>query len=967
MSCNGSQKCECGCCSGIAVETPQGEYNLPGLPAIAYRTGTWASFRESMLAGLSNSKYPALGALKTRDTDDLTIALLDGTAVMLDILTFYQERLANESYLRTATQLFSLMQLSSLIGYQPSPGVGASTYLAFTLRAATGLPANPATTAITIPAGTNVQSVPGQGQTPQGFQTSADILAKPDWNALPVQAGLPWVPAAGQTSAYLAGTSTLLSPGDAILIVGDERLISNPLSPVWDLVHVTSVQPDTVNQRTLVSWAEPLGQTGGPSVENPQVFALRQRASIFGYNALNPMLLTSTARCELGTALNSAGTDWNFVQPTDSNGDYLIDLDAVYSKLTAGGWAWTVDGATGDTELYNLTAVMTASRSNYGISAKVTRFIPDIPATDNPFNVAATRTLSVLAQSEVLPQIAQPLDHPLYGTQLDLAVLRPDLVGITAVAVTGQNPKLTVSAGATTTAGGQPQRIAVTFVPDDDPSAAYALAQGAVLTLLQAPNTIVNGDGSIPPWTTYAGSPTLMVADASGRTGTVTTALSNFILTPAAASDPTVQETALVSSVAMQTNGVEWTQIVLQAPLLNVYDRTSATVNCNVGAATAGSPVTELLGNGSAATPNQTFVLKQSPLTYVTAATPTGSVSSLQVTANGATWSSVPTLYKQPPSAQVYATTNLPGGAAQVTFGDGVEGATLPTGANNIQATYRVGLGSAGNVPAATITTLVDRPVGVGGVTNPLRAIGGQDAQSVAGIRANAPLSVLTLGRAVSITDYQNFANSFAGIGKASALWIPNGTYRGVFLTVASASGAALTSASQTLINLVAALTNYGNPNVAIYPASFLETTFGLNANVLYDPAYSQPAVQAAITALLQSTYSFANRTFGQGVTFDELAALIQGVAGVVAVNVLSLSVVATSPAGDIGSASFSLSAYTTWAARALTQPLPRPCPSASNAICPYVPQPSNTALPQPAEILVLDPDPANVTLGVMS
>jgi predicted phage baseplate assembly protein len=327
----------------------------------------------------------------------------------------------------------------------------------------------------------------------------------------------------------------------------------------------------------------------------------------------------------------------------------------------------------------------------------------------------------------------------------------------------------------------------------------------------------------------------------------------------------------------------------------------------------------------------------------------------------------VPTLYHQPPSAQVYATTNLPGGAAQVTFGDGVEGATLPTGANNIQATYRVGLGSAGNVPAATITTLVDRPVGVGGVTNPLRAIGGQDAQSVAGIRANAPLSVLTLGRAVSITDYQNFANSFAGIGKASALWIPNGTYRGVFLTVASASGAALTSASQTLINLVAALTNYGNPNVAIYPASFLETTFGLNANVLYDPAYSQPAVQAAITALLQSTYSFANRTFGQGVTFDELAALIQGVAGVVAVNVLSLSVVATSPAGDIGSASFSLSAYTTWAARALTQPLPRPCPSASNAICPYVPQPSNTALPQPAEILVLDPDPANVTLGVMS
>ena len=111
--------------------------------------------------------------------------------MVLDILTFYQERLANESYLRTATQLRSLTELSRLIGYQPSPGVSAATYLAFTLKAAPGLPPDPSTPAITIPAGTQVQSVPAQGQTPQTFETSADILAKPDWNALPVQTGDP--------------------------------------------------------------------------------------------------------------------------------------------------------------------------------------------------------------------------------------------------------------------------------------------------------------------------------------------------------------------------------------------------------------------------------------------------------------------------------------------------------------------------------------------------------------------------------------------------------------------------------------------------------------------------------------------------------------------------------------------------------------------------------------------------------
>src|SRR5579859_7067306 len=195
MSCIGPRDCTCGCCSGTSVQTPQQALNGPGLAAIAYRAGTWASFKESMLARLSSSDYPALAALQTRSDDDFSIALLDASAVMLDILTFYQERLANESYLRTATQLDSLTQLSRLIGYHPSPGVSAATWLAFTLKSATGLPANPGTSAITIPAGTQVQSVPAQGQTPQSFATSVDVLAKPGWNAMPVQTGIPWLPA----------------------------------------------------------------------------------------------------------------------------------------------------------------------------------------------------------------------------------------------------------------------------------------------------------------------------------------------------------------------------------------------------------------------------------------------------------------------------------------------------------------------------------------------------------------------------------------------------------------------------------------------------------------------------------------------------------------------------------------------------------------------------------------------------
>src|SRR5215469_8107889 len=119
----------CGCCVGTSVQTPHQPDNLPGLPAVARRIGTWATFKKSLLARLSSSDYPALAPLKTRSDDDFTIAFLDATAIVLDILTFYQERLNNESYLGTATQLRSLTELSRLIGYQPAPGVSASTYL----------------------------------------------------------------------------------------------------------------------------------------------------------------------------------------------------------------------------------------------------------------------------------------------------------------------------------------------------------------------------------------------------------------------------------------------------------------------------------------------------------------------------------------------------------------------------------------------------------------------------------------------------------------------------------------------------------------------------------------------------------------------------------------------------------------------------------------------------------------------
>jgi len=1024
VSCTCSAGCTCGCCSGTSIQTPQQIANLPGQPAIVYRTGTWAQFNESMLARLSSATYPALSLLKTRDNDDFTLAFLDASAVMLDILAFYQERLANESYLRTAQQLQSLTELSRIIGYQPAPGIASSVYLAFTLKATPGTPANPSTSPgtppdlttppITIPISTQVQSVPVQGQKPQTFETSAAIPAKPDWNALPILAALPWA-ASSATGMYLAGTANQLNAGDLILMLGSGRSANNTGSD-WSVQFLTTVAPDTANNRTWIAWATPLPSATSLVSPVPLLFAFRQRAALFGYNAIEPYMVSTKNLPNFPVPTNG---DWTGISPSTT-----IDLDSSYSKIATGSWVVLVQqtittstpaasssaftsvseagsgfraffqkpsgvlsgaesgasaGAfevgptttvTTSVDLYHASSVAAVSRSDFAMSAKITRITPD---TTNDLGNYSARTAMAFAQTDQLTPALQPLDHPLYGTLVDIQALRPDLIGATVIAVSGTAQKIALNHGVAN----------IVFVPDQEGSKTVPVNPGDTYTLIAPPALPFSPDGSIPSWSTSNFALTLKVMDASGRTGTlqgssssVPLYLSYFSLAAPSQNDLEISECALVTQTVgvmppatTAANGsVPHTEFQLTNPLLNCYCRATTTVNGNVAPATAGATVTEIMGNGSATTPNRSFTLRQSPLTYVQASTPNGSRSTLTVRSNGVAWTEEPTLYDQPPTAQVYVIENQFDGTSDVIFGDGVEGATLPTGQNNIIGTYRIGSGSAGNVAPGAITTLLQRPLGVSGVINPQAATGGADPESIDDVRTNAPQTVLTLGRAVSIADHQNFAATFAGIAEAYAIWIPSGSARGVFITVAADGGTDLPPGNPTLTKLVTALQSYSNPLVPVTATSFMETLFGFSAEVKYDPSYDRPTVQAQIRQTVTTAFSFANRTFGEGVSADEIAAVIQGVSGVIAVNVTGLTPLQSSTAGDLANLSggFTVSNWNAWMSQQVPN-VPRPHSDTASRICPYVPVPSSQGLPLPAEILVLSSDPTEVTLGVMS
>ena len=880
-----SSQSDCGCCAGVAVQTPTAVNNRPGLGALAYRAGTHGAFRHSMLARLAAAKWASLGQLRSRDQDDFTIALLDAWAVVGDVLTFYQERIANESYLRTATQRLSILELARLIGYQLAPGLAASTHLVFTLEDAPGAPEQ-AAKPLFLPIGARAQSVPGPGEEAQIFETTEEIEARPEWNAIAVQTSERWRPKYADTGLYVTGIVNQLQPGDVILIVGAHRM-TNPGSERWDMRVLQSVTPDAKNNRTYLGWREGLGHDQPfmlPADEPANVFVFRQRAALFGHNAPDPRMYNTTGT-QIIDFLTDDGKAWEDFKIRNNE----VDLDAVYPKILSGSWFALVSdeklntnaSLPGYVELYKAKAVTHLSRNDFGISGRITRLSPD--TTENLSRYQLRGTL-VLAQSEELSVAERQWTYPIYGVELPLNSRVEGLVPGRPIAISGKRQRLRIAEQSNAPVLNFDGGGSVVLKPDDILSFAGQPVKliGAVAHALTPAqfDAALNEDP--------APLLRLEVIDRDGRTGAVILQTASIRLEPAGADDATVSEIAFVDDApdSAVIHDRDRTTIKLASPLVYVYDRATVRINANVAAATHGESVKEILGSGDGMTPYQIFNLRHTPLTYVGADTPSGSASTLKVYVNDVLWRETRFLYGRAPSDHVYVSRRDDAGRTTIQFGDGITGARLPTGQNNVRAEYRKGTGLGGLAAAGQISQLLSRPLGLKEVVNRAVAQGAEDPESRDDARRNAPLTVLTLDRAVSLRDYEDFARTFAGVAKAQAVWVWDGRKRSVFITVAGPEGAELDEEGAVLTQLKAALRSYGDPYVAFTVKNYRKVLFQLHGTVTIHSDHVIDTVMAAVTEVLRNAYSFELRQFGQPVALSELVAVIHAIPGVVAVDI---------------------------------------------------------------------------------
>jgi len=893
--------------------TPLSTANRPGLPALSYRIGTHATFLETMKARLSSSEFPALAKLTSREADDPAIALLDAWATVGDVLTFYQERIANEGYLRTATERRSVLELARLVGYQPRPGVAASVYLAYTID-----PGYKEETVIS--AGSRSQSVPGPGETAQSFETGEDLKARAQWNNLHPRMKQPQTPESIRSGdgtrahLYLKGISTNLKPNDPLLIDFGNG--------TREFHRVQEVVPDTVADHTRVILQT--FSSDGPATET--AVTNETSGNLIESLTLPPSIPPANSRKLVRNLNDQFGGKKNDNETDEKEAQLLKTLntnEASYAtaKVFAPSLKETLRSASANAQVTPENKITV-----YALRVKASLFGQNHPGTPiydrgetgmitvRGYTPPSLKSLWIGVTSDNLERIAiEPQDEQL--KPVDWAVIeRPvlnanDLVTGRVYSVHGVTDAQAVSMSAL----GFSAKVSLLTV--DKPwfaglskdevekllNSTSLLRQTMVYTraekldLSEEPiiqpicggtDDLIELDGfyeglEAGRWVIVSGE--REVNDTSGVRFSELSMLS------------TVAQSVRMHSAAPGGNGKvptplpgdkPHTFIKLAEPLAYCFKRDSVKIYGNVVLATHGETRTETLGGGDGSKPLQQFALKQPPLTFIPAPNPSGVDSTLKIYVNEVQWHESNTLFGLQARDRRFVTQTDDEGKTAVIFGNGREGVRLPTGIENVRAVYRNGIGKGGNVKAEQISLLSTRPLGAKEVINPLIASGGADKETRDQARKHAPLAVMALDRLVSVQDYEDFTRVFAGIGKARAAGLSDGRRQIVHLTIAGADDIPIETHSDLYRNLTEALRRFGDPYQPFRIELRELKLLVLSARARIHPDYLWEKVEPKIRAALLDTFSFERREVGQDALLSEAFSAMQKVAGVEYVDI---------------------------------------------------------------------------------
>ncbi len=844
----------CDCCGGLTVTAPRASFERAGLAGVSLRAGDYWSFRDSMFANLTSSQHGPLADLRSRDPQvDFSIALIDAWAVTGDILTFYNEWLASETFLETAGDLSSLHLLSQLIGYTPFPGVSASAKLAFTMSESEGAPK-----AIELPSGVKVQSTPGPDEEAVIFETDEPIAARPAWNAMRPRLGDQQTLATTTRELLLAGTQTGLKPGDGLYFQSDTG------SAVFAYVRNVELLP-----------ADPIADPDKPDLTRIEIdpIVTAPLASAVTLPPAPPVpTFPAVVAAALGTTVDAEGLD-------DLLAENAISEEDLIEPISGAG------------AVPKRVLVFRQSAGTFGKAAPALETLPQSLVGDIP--VYGTNTNGDVIIENTVPGPFAGRTKATWADEgtleyLDTAenyvfldrVVEGVAAGSAVVLIDGSSWGIYEPVDATETAlsefaiSGKSTRLKM---PNDNGfgtltirgTTAFFDSEWLDLPLRPREDDLRTGD-------TFVELEGFLPGLQAGQTLALIGTLADGVDAPAI-------EFAEIATVEHVLDPQGGTRITLASGLAQEFDRRAVRMNANIARATHGETTFEVLGEGGALPPFAKFAAKQGPLTNVSSSEPSGFSPELTLKVNGIEWHRVSDFLDAQPEDRVFKLDRDIDGKPQIGFGDGFAGAIPRNGQDNITIDYRVGTGLGGRVAADQLNILMSRPLGLEDVTNPLPSEGGGNPATVLDLKDNLPLYCRTMDRVVSLSDFADFARGFAGIAKSLAerVMLPGQPAPGVVVTVAGEEGAEVPEDGDLYGFLRNALVDSGIPFARFNLRNYRKRYFRMAAKVKPMADYDPEMVLTEVENALRDAFSFENREFAQSVFASEVLTVIQNVDGV--------------------------------------------------------------------------------------
>lgn len=818
--------CRNDCRAPIAF--PRAIANRPGLPRIGYRIGTYADFREALFHALNQN--PVLAPWTYRGADDPGIALLEGAAIVGDILTFYQEVYANELYLTTAMLPRSITELVRLIGYRPSPGVGGRGIFAFEVSG---------DKPITIPARFPLTADVTGLEEAADFETVEQIVARPALSKFPLYRPSTTPAIASGTATFAANAAQLAAAGITLEKGNRLMLASSATAPSSYQIAVI----DRVETRLDRLEITIKGAWLGSSATSITAFKLGRDFRHFGYNAPPKETVVS------GGTASQVDVDFTRTVGDDSILGFLGGGGAMLSLKASTGATFPLDSQVDDLGP-GATLILIAEVepgfgfafggsyvslgyggfSAFGASIETVFAVRQVTSVRN-----GTETRGAMTGGSTIVRLNQRLSSGI-GDYADIRRIQIHEVAGAPFALTGPRTPL----------GAAPVTTLDFFGNGDD----YAALDGRRLQFVRRE--------------------------------------------PKPGEEPAFEETtAAISTGAIGNRAIDTLRPLSLSPALQEFssvefpltfppDEPPVLVHGNLAVATQGKtekPVA--LGNGDARTTFQTFAIPKAPLTYLVAnsATPP-EVPQLTVTVDGIEWTRVASFIGRGPKDQVYVVREDSTGTSYVQFGDGETGARTSSGIGNIVITYRTGVAAFGPLKPGAAADAGERLTGLDGVALLDEITGGAAAEDREKSRVAAPGTIQSLGRLVSLRDFETETLGIPGVSAASAAWAVVDDVPTIAVTVLMETGRASELAAVTqLLNTYNACRGPQRHPIVVRPG--VRRYVYVDFAVALASGYSAEKVFPKISAVLAALFSVPQRSFGESEYRLRLEGVVQGVPGV--------------------------------------------------------------------------------------